>query len=90
MKHDTIIINKIVADEGFVLTDGEAYGKEIYLGKNDKPENWHEITDMEYQEILKEQEEMLENMPEYEVEIQEDVLETEVQEDTLEQEVDIP
>lgn len=44
----------LYADEGMVLTNGEAYGKEIYLGKNDKPENWHEITEKEYEEILKE------------------------------------
>ena len=37
-----------------VLTNGEAYGKTIYLGINDKPENWYEITDEEYEEILKE------------------------------------
>lgn len=42
-----------------VLTNGEAYGKTIYLGINDKPENWYEITDEEYEEILKEQEEAL-------------------------------
>ena len=57
MKHDTVIINKITADEGFVLTNGQGvYSKEIYLGKNDKPENWYEITDYEYNQILAEQE----------------------------------
>jgi hypothetical protein len=30
-----------------VLTNGETYSKEIYLGKNDKPENWHEIPESE-------------------------------------------
>jgi hypothetical protein len=60
MKHDTVIINKITADKGKVLTNGQAYSKEIYLGKNDSSENWHEITEEEYQAILKEQEETLE------------------------------
>ena len=60
MVHDTVIINKITADDGFWLTNGQGvYSKEIYLGKNDKAENWYEITDAEYQEILKKEEEML-------------------------------
>ena len=54
---ETVIeLRKITASEGMVLTNGDAYSKEIYLGKNDKAENWHEITDAEYEEILKEQE----------------------------------
>ena len=55
---ETIIeLRKITASKGMVLTNGDAYSKEIYLGKNDKAENWHEITDAEYEAILKEQEE---------------------------------
>lgn len=50
---ENINIIKLTATDGYVLTNGEAYGKEIYLGCNDKPENWHEITDAEYEEILK-------------------------------------
>ena len=53
---EEIKLRKMVATDGFVLTNGEAYGKEIYLGKNDSPVNWHEITDEEYQTILAEQE----------------------------------
>ena len=52
MIETTITLRKLTATDGYVLTDGEVYGKEIYLGKNDKPENWHEITDAEYAEIL--------------------------------------
>lgn len=54
MKHDTIIINKITADEGKVLTNGETYSKEVYLGKNDCSENWHEITEEEYENLIAE------------------------------------
>ena len=44
------------ASDGMVLTNGEAFGKEIYLGVNDSAENWHEITDAEYEKIVAEQE----------------------------------
>lgn len=53
---ENINLTKLTATDGFVLTDGEAYGKEIYLGCNDSIENWHEITDAEYEEILREKE----------------------------------
>ena len=56
MIESTITIRKLTATEGMTLTNGEAYGKEIYLGKNDSPENWHEIPDAEYEEILAAQE----------------------------------
>lgn len=39
------------ASEGMRLTNGIAYGKVIYLGVNDKAENWREITDEEYNAI---------------------------------------
>ena len=51
-----IEITKLTAAEGHVLTNGDAYGKVVYLGKNDKPENWHEITDAEYDKIVEDQE----------------------------------
>lgn len=46
------------ADDGKVLTNGEAYssvGGEIYLGVNDSVENWSEITEEEYNTIMAEQ-----------------------------------
>ena len=54
MEITTIEIKKLIASSGMVLTNGEAYGTEIYLGCNDKAENWHEITEEEYQKILEE------------------------------------
>lgn len=58
MKHDTVTINKIIADDGFWLTNGQGiYSKEIFLGKNDSVLNWHEIPESEYKQILAEQEE---------------------------------
>lgn len=56
MELTIIEIRKITASAGYVLTNGEAYGKEIYLGCNDKPENWYEITEIEYMELTKEEE----------------------------------
>ena len=50
-----IELRKLTAAEGMTLTNDEAYGKEIYLGKNDHPDNWHEITDAEYEKIIEEQ-----------------------------------
>lgn len=56
MKTETIELIKLTASEGVTLTNGETYGKEVYLGCNDTPENWYEISDEEYAKILSEQE----------------------------------
>lgn len=50
------ILRKITASYGMVLTNGETFGKEIYLGVNDSEANWREITDAEYKKIVAEQE----------------------------------
>ena len=55
MEITTIELRKLTASEGMVLTNGEVYGKEIYLGVNDSADNWHEITDAEYEKIVAEQ-----------------------------------
>ena len=52
----------IYADEGKVLTNGEIYGKIIYLADGANVEDYHEITDEEYSEIMRAQEES--NRPE--------------------------
>ena len=57
MEKTTIELTKITASEGMVLTNGEVYSKEIYLGCNDNTDNWREITDAEYEKILKAEEE---------------------------------
>ena len=53
MIKETITRIKLTANDGYILTNGEVYGKEIYLGVNDSPNNWHEITEEEYAEVLK-------------------------------------
>ena len=40
-------IIKIEADEKYILTNGEIYSTEIYLGINDSPKNWHQIPESE-------------------------------------------
>ena len=47
------IRNIIYAEDGMVLTNGEIYGKEIYLAEGVSPDAFHEITDAEYEEICK-------------------------------------
>ena len=49
----TIELRKMVAADGMWLTNGESCGKEIYLGKNDSPDNWHEIGEEEYIAMMK-------------------------------------
>lgn len=51
MMKSTVELVKLTAAEGMTLTNGEAYGKEIYLGCNDSPDNWREIPDSEAQAL---------------------------------------
>ena len=60
MTETTITMRKLTASEGYVLTNGDVYGKEVYLGVNDAAENWHEITDAEYAEIMEKLEQQTE------------------------------
>ena len=62
MKIIDINLRCIKADEGKVLTNGEAFssvGGEVYLGINDTAENWDEITEAEYEAIIKKRGEAL-------------------------------
>lgn len=54
MTETTITLRKLTATDGYVLTNGDVYGKEVYLGIYDSAENWHEITDAEYAAVLAE------------------------------------
>ncbi|MBR6793332.1 MAG: hypothetical protein IKM48_03105 [Clostridia bacterium] len=55
MEIKTIQIRRLQATPGMVLTNGEVYGTEIYLGVNEVVTGWYEITEKEYEAILAEQ-----------------------------------
>ena len=44
----------LYADEGRYLTDGEIYGKVIFLSETDDIANYKEITDEQYNQIMAE------------------------------------
>ena len=43
---------KMKATDGMILTNGETYGVEVYLGSGDSPDNWWEIPEEEYREKM--------------------------------------
>ena len=56
-------IKKLVPENGMFLTDGETIAEgEVWLGKLDSPDNWHEITPEEKTAIEKKQEEELDSL----------------------------
>ena len=46
----------IYADEGKVLTNGEIYGTQIFLAEGQSADEFYEISQEEYEEISKEEE----------------------------------
>ena len=54
-------VTVLKADEGMTLTNGEAFGKVVYLGINDNASNWHEITDEEAEETQNTKSEVKDN-----------------------------
>ena len=58
-------IKKLVPEDGMFLTNNETIAEnEVWLGKLDSPENWHEITPEEKAAIEKQLEEELEQLRE--------------------------
>lgn len=52
MKTEQITINKIIADEKMILTDGNTYGRIIFLGQDKNASDFYEITEEEYNKII--------------------------------------
>ena len=44
--------NILIANEGKVLTNGEIYGKVIYLAEGVDESNFYEITEQKYEQIM--------------------------------------
>ncbi len=42
----------IYADEGKMLTNGEIYGKQIFLAEGVSADDFHEITEAEYNALM--------------------------------------
>lgn len=51
MKIEEIKCEVLKAGEGMIITDGKIYGRLIYLAKNRNPDEFHEISEDEYNEI---------------------------------------
>lgn len=47
---------KMKATDGMILTNGEIYGREVFLGTGDSPDNWWEISLTEYEKKMEEME----------------------------------
>ena len=61
MIEKTITLREIAPSKGYVLTNGDVYADyPIYLGINDSAENWHEITEAEYAEVMEKLEQQTE------------------------------
>ena len=50
MKRNEYII--LEADDGMMLTNGEAYGKTVVLANNEAVSKYHEITEEKYRELM--------------------------------------
>lgn len=53
MTKEEIVLTRLEAGEGMMLTNGEAYGREVYLGVWDAPERWREIALAEYEAVTR-------------------------------------
>ena len=55
MKTKTVKQIILTADEGKYLTNGETYGKTVVLPESANKDDWYEIPEAEYEEIIAKQ-----------------------------------
>lgn len=48
-------MRKLIATEGMTLTNGEAFGKTVYLADNASSSDWWEVTDAEAEQMKREE-----------------------------------
>ena len=60
MKTETLTVNVIKSEKGKILTDGNIYGRTIYLAKGRTADEFHEITEDEYNDIIAHDEKLIE------------------------------
>ena len=46
----TVTRTVLIADDSMILTNGENYGKEVYLGEGADASMWHEVPEGEREE----------------------------------------
>lgn len=51
------INNKLIADESMTLTNGDAFGKTVWLASGDDGSGWSEVTDAEAAVLMRDKEE---------------------------------
>lgn len=51
------IDNKLIADDGMTLTNGEAFGKTVWLASGDDGSKWSEVMDAEADDMRRDLEE---------------------------------
>lgn len=42
----------LTAGEGMLFTNGKEIGEVVFLGEHDSPENWHEMKEIESEQML--------------------------------------
>lgn len=50
-------MEKLIASEGMTLTNGEAFGKTVYLASGASSAEWREVTDAEAAQMMRDKEE---------------------------------
>ena len=62
MKTQIIEQRILTADEGMYLTDGETYGKTVVLPADADCSAWHEVTEEEYRQAVRDETDALEEV----------------------------